>query len=189
MNQGKIYIFILILGCFSCGEETLPKPKAYLTLKYPTTSYIKIASNCAYNFEISQQATIDIDTNCWATINYPRLKARIHISYSEINDNLEEILKDIEKLTFEHTIKADAIPDAISFENNEKGVFGKVYLIEGNVASNVQFSATDSTHHMISAALYFYAKPNYDSILPAVRYLEKDIDHLIESLEWKNHNK
>ena len=92
----------------------------------------------------------------------------------------------LEKLTFEHTIKADAIPDAIYYENYEKKVFGKVYRIEGNVASNVQFSLTDSTNHMISAALYFYVKPNYDSILPAIRYLEKDIDHLIESLEWKD---
>lgn len=182
----KIYIYIFILCSFSCVEETLPKPKAYLTLKYPTTNYKNIASNCPYNFEISQQATIDIKPNCWTTINYPKLNAKIHISYSEINENLEAILKDIEKLTFEHTIKADAIPDAIYYENYEKKVFGKVYRIEGNVASNVQFSLTDSTNHMISAALYFYVKPNYDSILPAIRYLEKDIDHLIESLEWKD---
>lgn len=186
MIERKIYVFMFILCFFSCGEEPLPKPKAYLTLKYPTSSYKNIATNCAYDFEISKQATIDIESNCWATINYPSLKAKVHISYSEINDNLEAILKDIEKLTFEHTIKADAIPDAISYENYERKVFGKVYRIEGNVASNIQFSLTDSTNHMISAALYFYVKPNYDSILPAIKYLEKDIDHLVESLEWKD---
>ncbi len=181
----KIYMFVFVICCFSCGEANLPKPKPYLTLEYPTTTYKNIASNCAYTFEISKHANIDIKSNCWATINYPQLKAKIHLSYSEIDNNFEAILKDIEKLTFEHTTKADAIPDAISFENFERKVFGKVYRIEGNVASNVQFSLTDSTNHMISAALYFYVKPNYDSILPAIRYLEKDIDHLIESLEWK----
>ena len=60
-----------------------------------------------------------------------------------------------------------------------------MYEITGNAASNLQFHATDSTHHFIKGALYFYAKPNYDSILPAVEYIKKDILRLIESLEWK----
>ena len=60
-----------------------------------------------------------------------------------------------------------------------------MYIIEGNVATNIQFRATDSVKHVLSGALYFYAKPNYDSIVPAIKYIEKDIMHLVETLEWK----
>jgi hypothetical protein len=40
--------------------------------------------------------------------------------------------------------------------------------------------------NVLAGALYFYTKPNYDSILPAVKYIEKDIIHLVETIEWEN---
>jgi gliding motility-associated lipoprotein GldD len=60
-----------------------------------------------------------------------------------------------------------------------------MYEITGNAASHLQFHVTDSTKNFIKGALYFYAKPNYDSILPAVNYIKEDILHLVETLEWK----
>lgn len=172
--------FILV----SCGKETLPKPAPYLKLQYPTPTYLKIESDCPYGFEISNLAKINFNNNCSGSVEYPHLKATIYITYRPINNNLDEILKEVEKLTFEHTLKADVI-NAMPYENFEKKVFGKLYNIEGNVATNIQFRATDSVNHVLSGALYFYTQPNYDSIVPAIKYLEKDIVHLIETLEWK----
>lgn len=168
----------------SCGKETLPKPAPYLKLQYAAPTYNKIESDCSYIFEISNLAKINFKDNCSASIDYPPLKATIFISYRKVNNNLDEILKEVEKLTFEHTLKADAI-NAMPYENFEKKVFGKVYYVEGNVATNIQFRATDSMKHVLSGALYFYAQPNYDSIVPAIKYVEKDIIHLIETLKWK----
>ena len=37
-------------------------------------------------------------------------------------------------------------------------------------------------------SLYFYSRPNYDSLLPALDYIEKDVIHLMETLEWKEKN-
>jgi len=181
----KIYalLFIVIL-ILSCGEEVLPKPKPYLKLQYPKPTYKKIESNCPFSFEISNLATIKFKNNCWASIEYPKLKATIYITYRAVENNLEEILKEVEKLTFEHTIKADAI-NSVPYENHNKKVFGELYNIDGNVATNIQFRATDSVKHVLSGALYFYVKPNYDSIIPAVKYIQKDIVHLVETLEWK----
>ncbi|UPF11771.1 gliding motility lipoprotein GldD, partial [Flavobacterium psychrophilum] len=31
----------------------------------------------------------------------------------------------------------------------------------------------------------FYAKPNYDSVLPAADYIKNDLRILMESLKWK----
>jgi len=99
--------------------------------------------------------------------------------------NSEPYLKEVEKLTYEHTVKADAIPSALPYENLEKKVFAKLYNIEGNVASNIQFVVTDSAKHVLAGSLYFYVKPNYDSILPAAHYLQKDIQHIMETVKWK----
>ncbi|MDP3312858.1 gliding motility lipoprotein GldD [Lutibacter sp.] len=179
---GLVLVLLILLG--SCNSETLPKPKSYLKLEYPTNTYSKPAFNCPYSFEISEQATIQFKNNCWAIVQYPKLKATVHITYRSIDNNLEEILKEIEKLTFEHTVKANAI-NAVPFENYKDNVYGKLYNIEGDVATNIQFRVTDSLNHVLAGAVYFYVKPNYDSILPAVKYIEKDIMHLMESVKWK----
>jgi len=60
------------------------------------------------------------------------------------------------------------------------------YEITGNAASQSQFYATDSTKNFVTGSLYFYAKPNYDSIFPAAFYLQNDIRKIMESIEWKD---
>lgn len=182
-NSG--FLLIIAVFVFSCSGETLPKPTPYLKLQYPIATYKKIETNCPYNFEISNLASAVFKNNCWVEVNYPKLKATIYITYREVDNNLEEILREVDKLTYKHAVKADVIPDAKIFEYFDKKVFGKLNNVEGNVASNIQFSVTDSVKHVLSGSLYFYAKPNYDSIVPAIKYLEKDIMHLVETLEWK----
>lgn len=178
------FIFIIAFLLNSCKSDTLPKPKSYLKLHYPAATYIKVKSDCPFTFETSTYSKVEIKNNCWAKIEYPNLKATIHITYRNVDDNLNAILQEVEKLTFEHTIKADAISDR-PYNNVQKKVYAKLYTIEGNVATNIQFRATDSLKHVLSGALYFYTKPNYDSIVPAIKYIEKDIIHLVETLEWK----
>ncbi len=175
----------LFLGV-SCTSETQPKPISYLRLTYPVARYEKMDSPCKYSFEISDQAFASFDKDkCWLKIHYPKLKATIHITYRKVDGNLEEILREVEKLTYEHAVKADKISPGKDFVNKKTKVYGRLYQVEGNVASNVQFQLTDSVNHVVSGALYFKVRPNYDSILPAVRYIEKDILHLMETTYWK----
>lgn len=182
----KAIFYTILVGflLYSCKNTTIPKPKSYLNLQYPKATYQKTDSNCPYTFEISNLATFQQRSNCWATIQYPKLKASLHLTYRAVDNNLPEILTEVEKLTFKHTIKADAITPKI-YENKNKRVFATLYVVEGNVATNIQFKATDSTKNVLAGALYFDVKPNYDSILPAVNYLKKDITHLMETLTWK----
>jgi len=64
-------------------------------------------------------------------------------------------------------------------------MYGRIYEILGNTASQIQFYVTDSTKNFVKGALYFNTTPNYDSILPAIAYLKKDIVHLMETMSWK----
>ena len=180
----NLFLFTLLALFCSCKEDVLPKPKAYLSLSYPEKKYEDLQPKRPYNFEVLQNtAIIDVKNN-WLTIKYPTLKASIDITYRPVKNNLRELLLEAEKLVFKHTLKAEQIIPK-DFTNKEKRVFGSLYQITGNAASHVQFHITDSTHHFIKGSLYFYAKPNYDSILPAVNYIKEDILHLIETFSWK----
>ncbi len=182
----KLSIPLLILFVFSaCEDETLPKPKAFLRLSYDLPSYQNYESDCPYTFEYSELSEIEAKQNCWLNLNYPTLKASVNITYRPIQNNLRMLLLEAEKLTYNHSVKADGI-SAQPFVNFEHKKYGGLSEVTGNAASALQFHLTDSTRHFITGSLYFKVKPNYDSILPAIKFIEKDISHLMESLIWKN---
>lgn len=181
----NLYFLFLFLFLLSCKEDVLPKPKGYLSLNYPAPKYSTLKIEGPYSFEVSDNAIIKIEPNNWLKIKYPKLKASLDITYRPIENNLKELLTEAEKLVFKHTVKAEQIIPK-DFINKEERVYGSLYDITGNAASQVQFHATDSTNNFIKGALYFYAKPNYDSVLPAVDYLKKDIIKIMETLKWKD---
>ena len=180
----NLYLFFFSLLFISCEQEIIPKPKAYLSLEYPKKAYQKLPIPRPYTFDVLKGSVLKDEQKNWLKITYPALKASIDITYREVDDNLLELLKEAEKLVFKHTLKAEEITSK-DFLNTKKKVFGSMYEITGNAASQIQFHATDSTKNFIKGSLYFYTKPNYDSILPAVTYIKKDILRLMETLKWK----
>jgi gliding motility-associated lipoprotein GldD len=181
----NIVILIISLIFISCNEIVLPKPKAYLSLEYPKKEYKKLEISGPYTFEILKAAKVIDAKNYWLKIRYPKLKASLDITYRPVENNIKELLTEAEKLVFKHALKAEQITPK-DFIDANKRVFGSLYEITGNAASQIQFHITDSTTNFIKGSLSFYAKPNYDSILPAVAYIKEDILRLIETLEWKN---
>ncbi len=181
----NIFLFLFCIIFVSCNEDVLPKPKAYLSLEYPQKSYQNLEFKRPYSFKILKNTAVINEPNNWLKIQYPNLKASIDITYRPVENNLKELLTEAEKLVFKHAVKAEQIVPK-DFVNSKRRVFGSLYEITGNAASNLQFHITDSTNNFIKGSLYFYAKPNYDSILPAVAYIKEDVLKLVESLEWKN---
>jgi gliding motility-associated lipoprotein GldD len=183
-------ILIAIIACIaplfmsSCKDDVIPKPSGYLRLDYPMAKYADFENNCPFTFEMNADAFIKGEKDCGFTITYPKMKATIYLTYKPVNNNLIALLKDAQKLTFEHVIKADDILEQ-PYLNPEKKVYGMFYQVDGNAATNSQFYATDSTKHFLTAAVYFYAKPNFDSIMPAASYIKNDMQRLLETLKWK----
>lgn len=187
-NVIKLIFSVLMLAFYSCQEEVYPKPKAYLNLEYPKEkTFIKTELDCPYNFEVNSKTILEQNEKCWLKIKYPKLKANIDITYKPVKKNLRKIFIDAEKLTTKHSVKADEI-SFIPFVNPKAKVYGKITDVTGNAASPVQFYLTDSTNHFLTGALYFNVTPNYDSIYPSIKYIEKDIVYLMETLQWKNKN-
>ncbi|TMM59297.1 gliding motility lipoprotein GldD [Maribacter algarum] len=182
-------IILAFLGCAfffnGCGEENvLPKPKAMLRLEYqrPTsepvdTEYFTFDSNLAAQVVKKNRRSIIVE--------YPEMKAAIFLSYRNVRNDLNKLIRDAHKLSGEHAAKADGIQQKI-FENTENKVYGAFYEVSGDAASQAQFFVTDSLNHFVTGALYFKTKPNYDSIYPAAKYLQNDMGRIMESLRWKD---
>lgn len=162
----------------------MPKPKAMLRLEFPQGNYQEFQGNCSYGFQVNELSKIKQKKDCAMEIDYPMMKGSIYLTYKPIEDNLNKLLTDAQRLSYEHVVKADNIIEQ-PFINGEDRVFGMFYEVTGNAASQSQFYVTDSINHFVTGSLYFYAKPNYDSIYPAAIYLQKDIRRIMESLEWK----
>ena len=191
--KNVIYLLIMAVS-FSCGDDPVPKPKAFLRLEYPNAKYVQAKVDVPFSFETNLLATKLNARNITATtesyginIEYPSLKGTVFLTYKAVEgneNNLILFLRDAQKFTLEHTKRADEIP-VYPYENKDRKVYGLLSEVKGNVASPVQFYVTDSVNHFLTGSLYFHAKPNYDSILPAANYLQKDIQHIMETIVWK----
>ena len=173
-----------LFSLLSCGEEALPKPKAMLRLEYPGKELRPLETPCPYTFEYNSLAVIQKKDSCNLDLDFPRMKGAIYITYKPVEGNLKELLTDAQKLSYEHVVKADNITEQ-PFVNAADDVYGMFYEVKGNAASQAQFYVTDSTRHFVTGSLYFYARPNYDSIYPAAVYLQKDIRTIMETMRWK----
>ena len=187
-------IFSLIFLAFltgACESNFAPKPKAYARIELPEPIYQPTNGenwNCPYAFEFSTLSFITLepryeDSTCWYNLYYPKYRATVHLTYSDLNDNLTRHIEESRKLAMKHIGKATQIEE-ILIENDEKRVYGLVYDFAGETASDMQFFVTDSTNHFLRGALYFNVSPNKDSLAPVISYIKKDLLHLVNSLSW-----
>ncbi len=179
-----IVLIVLVVFVGSCKKDTLPKPASQLRLDYPEAKYASFSNHCPFEFEMNEDAIIKEDKNCGFSIQYPKMKATIYLTYKTVNNNITVLLRDAQKLTYEHVIKADDILEQ-PFINYDHKVYGMFYQVDGNAATNSQFYVTDSIKHFVTGSVYFYAKPNFDSIMPAASYIKNDMQRLMETIRWK----
>lgn len=184
--MNRILILMAVFSLVACADDPQPRPKAFLALDYPEAQYDTLDINCPFTFEYNELAEVERAANpCWINLNYKGLQGTIFITYKSINNNLEALLRDAQKLPLQHTIKADAIEGDI-YTNSYRNTYGMFYEVSGDAASQAQFYITDSTRHFLTGSVYFEALPNYDSLLPAAEYLKADIRHLMETVTWKD---
>lgn len=185
MSPKTFFFLSLFLLCsVGCQDEVLPKPRAMLRLEYPEAITRELEMDCPYVFGYNSLALPKVKNDCSLTLDYVSMKGAIFINYKKVEGNLEKLLSDAQKLSYEHAAKADNIVEQ-PFVNGADKVYGMYYEVKGNAASQAQFYVTDSVEHFLTGSLYFSTRPNYDSILPAAAYLQQDIRDIMESLRWK----
>jgi gliding motility-associated lipoprotein GldD len=182
------FAILLLTGC-SGQEQGVPRPKGFMRIDFPEKSYTEFRGDCPYTFDYPSYAFVDnigrdTVTYCNKNIEFTPFRGTVHLTYKRLRDNVGRFIDECHNMAYDHSIKASAI-ERKQFINDSARVFGLMYDIQGNAASPLQFYVTDSTTHFIRGALYFQAKPNYDSILPVLTYVREDVVRFIESLRWK----
>jgi len=183
-------LVILLAACQN--QDYSPKPRGYYRIAFPVKDYVLAnTGGCPFTFEIPVYSRLVDDPSkntepCWKNLDFPQFNARLHISFFRIGpaSSFEQLTEDARTFAFKHTTKATGI-EQTNVSVPDAKVYGLVYTIKGNTASNYQFYLSDSTAHYLRGALYFNEKPNQDSIQPVLDFLKEDIQHIIHTFRWQ----
>ncbi|MBC7935780.1 MAG: hypothetical protein H7Y86_10560 [Rhizobacter sp.] len=211
----KFFPFIGILFItISCNSTYTSKKKGYFKVDFPERKYLVFDDpEVPYTFEYPGYAKIVKDSTYfdsnpenpfWRNIDFPQFNARIFLSYKSIGgkalykvkqadgtykDSLginyfDRMVNDAYNLTNKNEAVATSIKDSIFITQN--GITGTYFKVGGNAATARQFFMSDTNKNFIRGALYFDTTPNADSLKPVQDFLQKDIEHLINTFRWKN---
>lgn len=207
------FSFFVGLLCLSCNSNYTSKKEGYFKIDFPQKKYTTFNDpGYPYTFEYPVYAKIAKDSSYfaegaknpyWINIEFPSFNGTIFISYKKIGgtsvykiknpdgtyrdsvgvNSFEKMVDDAYNLTYKNDVKAYSIEDSLMHTpNNITGVF---FRVSGNVATAKQFFLTDTTQHFLRGALYFDATPNEDSLRPVNAFLQQDMKHLINTLQWR----
>lgn len=189
-----LVLYAMCILC-SCREVSVPKPKGYFRISFPSKSYVPFNETGQLNdlpleFEYPVYGTISDKSDNpsepgWFNLEFPRFRARIYFTYLNVTGDLADLVEQTYTMNVKnHINKADAINELV-INDKESSVFGILYDLKGNTATSVQFYVTDSTNHYLRGSLYFESEPNADSLGPVIDFFREDIIHIIETLKWK----
>ncbi|MDG1261466.1 MAG: hypothetical protein P8H59_01735 [Flavobacteriales bacterium] len=181
-------IGFLLLTLTSCDEVFTPRPKGYFRIHLPQKEYLNYTTKCDISSDLPIYSKIEIvrtsSDSCWYNIVYPQFNAKIHCTYLPVKEDIGTMIEDAYVFAFKHESKANAIKRS-ELHENENNMHGMVYDLTGNVASPIQFFATDSTNHFLRGALYFSHAPNADSLAPVRDFIREDIIHMMKTINWE----
>jgi gliding motility-associated lipoprotein GldD len=197
-NRNKLLLLVAVTALLgSCREVPVPKPRGYFRIDLPEHEYLGFntdttqAPDLPLSFEYPAYGKVSLEPDAfsepgWFNVDFRRYRAKIYLTYRQINNDLEDLMEQTYKMNVKnHIIKADAINEQLIIDPERK-VYGILYDLRGSTATAVQFFVTDSTRHFFRGSLYFFAEPNPDSVAPVNSFLREDIIHIIETLRWKD---
>ncbi len=194
----KLLLLLCLAGTMiACNSNYTYKKKGYFKIELPEKKYIPFdMPGYPYSFEYPAYATILKDSTFfeeaaenpwWINIDIPQLAGRIYVSYKGIGkgrNQFDSLVNDGFKMAYkQHTDISTGINDRRILTPN--GIGGIYFSLSGNTATANQFFLTDTSRHFLRGALYFDATPNEDSLSVVNEFLRKDLEHLINTLKWK----
>ncbi len=214
MKLLQLWMCFYCLGMIACNSIYTSKKKGFFKVALPERKYQRFdKAGVPYTFEYPVYGAIVQDSNYfsgdpesaqWYNIDFPTFGARIFLSYKEVGGRAlykvkqangqykdsfginiyDKMVADAFNLTNKNEAMASSIKDSLM--QTPKGLSGIFFKVGGNAATAKQFFLTDTTKHFLRGALYFDVTPNADSLKIVNDFLQKDIEHLINSFEWVN---
>lgn len=189
-------IGFIVMGCHE-DVAIAPKPRMYPKIDFPDHAYKEFDEHyCDFTFDQPTYSEVVQEKNffegkakhaCWFDLKILPFDAEINFSYYPISreNTFDNLVSDAFEMASKHNTKADYIEEALI--NNQYDTKGLLFKLEGPVASPIQFYMSDSTRHFLRGSLYFNSKVNSDSIAPILDFVEEDVDKILQSLRWIDH--
>ncbi len=180
-----IILSVILSGCVS---DPIARPDGFMRIGMPEKTYSPFqVEGCPFSSSLNSSAKIlyKDSANCWIDIVYPTLLSTIQLTYKPVENNLQELFLDAQKLAYKHTVKATGMREQV-FAYDSSRVYGMYYEMSGASATTTQFYATDSTQHFIRGVLYHYSTPNPDSLAPVTSFMRQEMLEFISNLSWNS---
>lgn len=205
--------FAVIIFFASCNSPYGTKKRGFFHIDLPERSYQKFEKEgFPYSFEYPVYAEVIQDSTYfdsspenpyWINIDFPGFNCRMFLSYKIVGGKAvykvkqpngtykdsvginvyDKMVADAFNLTNKNNVVSTSIKDSLIQTAN--GIHGVFFKVGGNAATAKQFFLTDTTKNFIRGALYFNLAPNADSLKPVQDFLQKDIEHMINTFKWK----
>lgn len=210
----RLRLFVCLISFFfftGCNSPFTTKKTGYFRIDFPERAYRSFDEpGYPYSFqypvyaEIARDSTyFDTGDPYWINIDFPSFNGKVFMSYKQVGgysiykvktpdgkykdsasvNEFAKLVNDAYNLSYKNDIKAYSIEDSVM--HTPLGLSGVYFSLSGNVATAHQFFLSDTTKHFLRGALYFNVAPNEDSLAPVNRFLQVDLKHIINTMEWK----
>lgn len=188
-----VIIAAILMALSGCGTKNYtPKPKAYVRISLPQKEYmIYDTAALPFTFERAGEAKVSWKQNDRRTkyfdIEYPQYRGVINLTYKHFHgkEDLRTLVDTASRMLALHHSQSTGEKEA-TLKDPQGRVYATLVRLSGkNTGSTYQFWLTDSTEHFLRGALFLNNTPNNDSLAPVINYLQADIDHMIETLQWR----
>ena len=185
-----LFSFIILISCK--GEVVInPKPSTFLKTSFPEHSYHTEKSDAPFQFSLSDFFTLKTPVNCnefycEQEIYLGRqIDGNINLFYKKVenSDSLDRLINFSNQEVDFHKIKADKI-EYDQIIDPENRVYGTLFELKGDVATNFQFYLTDSLQNFVRGEVVLNCVPNYDSLQHVLSYIKADLTKMINTFEW-----
>lgn len=175
-----IFSFALYYSTHNDGRY-YPRPYGYIHIEHPPHSYVSHRLSCGA-FDIPALSHATSPSEDLLCLYYPSMKAHINIRYGRENIyDTGRITSNIEKNIARLSSRAYRCYSS-DYESACGNIKASIYSMEGDVATPLAFCITDTfSHDYIYGVAYFDLHPNYDSLLPSINHIKRDIIQMIES--------
>lgn len=194
--KNRYIALVLFIGLVACSDEKppTPKPATVLRLEIPANEYNRFSNDCAFSFDVNKLykantslEEIGSDADCHVSIDLAPFNSTLQMWHYKLKDEnaLEFYINTtLDIMEERHQVVATGIKDQ-RFIRKDDRVFGTLFELQGNVATPFQFYLTDSTDNFILGEVLINFRPNYDSLVPSLMYIKRDMEQIMNSLTWK----
>ena len=188
----EIFWLLLISMLVSACEAYVPYPRkyAYARIELPSDFGYKQFNEtyCPFTFEYPDfgEVSRSMSDSCWADISFPLFDCKWHFSGRNIpasGKTRSEHFEEYRRLIYQHTRKATQIQPTPFEANAGDGVKFEIY---GNVGTPQQIFFYDKEEQdIMMMSFYFQTATKNDSLQPVIQFMKKELDHMLESFQWK----